>query len=57
VIAPAHGDQALGDERAIEPDQWCDIGDGTERHPCSMPSKSGSGHLAGPEAARAQARG
>jgi len=31
MVAAAHCDQALGDERAIKPGQGCDVGNGAER--------------------------
>ena len=32
MVAAAHRDQALGNERTVEPGQWGNIGDGPERH-------------------------
>ena len=54
MVAPAHRDQALGDEGAIEADQRRDIGDRAERDVMQHAQKIGLGHLAAPEAARAQ---
>ena len=54
MVAPAHRDQALGDEGAVEPDQRRDIGDRAERDMMQHAEQIGLRHLRGPEAALAQ---
>ncbi len=54
MIAPAHRDQTLGHERAVEADQRRDIGDRAERHVMQHAEQIRLRPLAAPEAAAAQ---
>ena len=54
MVAPAHRDQALGDEGAIEPDQRRDVGDGAERHMMQHAEQIRLRHFRRPESPRPQ---
>ena len=54
VIAPAHRDQALGHQRAIEARQRRDVGDGAERDMMQRAEQIRLRPLVGPEAALPQ---
>ena len=45
MVAPAHRDQALGDEGAVQPDQRRDVGDGAERHVMQHAEQIGLRHF------------
>ena len=54
MVAPAHRDQALGDEGAVEALERHHVGDGAERDQIEEAEQIGLRPRAGPEAARAQ---
>ena len=53
-LAPPQRDQALGDEGAIEPDQWHHVGDGAERNVVEKREQVRLATLHSPKAALAQ---
>ncbi len=57
VLAPAHRDQALGDEGAVEALERHDVGDGAERDQIEQAEQVGLGRAVAPEAAHGAARG
>ena len=54
MIAPAHRNQTLGDEGAIESDQRRDVGDGAERHMVQHAEQIRLRHFRRPESPRPQ---
>ena len=54
ALAPAHGDQALGDEGAVEPFETRHVGDGAERDQIEQAKQVGLRPCGRPEAACAQ---
>ncbi len=54
MVAPAHRDQTLGDEGAVQPGERRDVGDGAERDVMQHAEQVGLRHFRAPEAAPAQ---
>ena len=54
MIAAPHRDQALCNKGAVEPGQWRDIGDGTERDVMQHAQEIRLRHFPGPESAFTQ---
>jgi hypothetical protein len=54
MVAPAHRNQALGDEGAIEPDQRGNVGDGAERHMMQHTEQIRLRHFGRPKSPRPQ---